>query len=317
MADSYHTPVLLPDVLNFLLNNPNGCYVDATLGGGGHAEGVLEKLAPDGRLVGIDADPEAIAAASERLSRFAQRFTGVRGSFGRLNEILRELSIPRISGVLFDFGVSSRQLDDAARGFSHRADTRLDMRMNPEAPLDAHSLINTYPVDRLSEIFWKYGEEKQSRRIAKAIGASRERSPINTTAELSRIIERVIGQRSLMKSLARVFQAIRIEVNNELDQIKIALGGVMEFLEPGGRIVAISYHSLEDRIVKKFFAGEASHTIPGRHKLEANIPRVPRLMVLTKSPIQPGLEETTANPRARSAKLRAAERINDASRVQQ
>ncbi|MBM4169768.1 MAG: 16S rRNA (cytosine(1402)-N(4))-methyltransferase RsmH [Ignavibacteria bacterium] len=316
MAGSYHTPVLLPEVLNFLLTNLNGIYVDATLGGGGHAEAVLERLAPEGRLLGIDADPDALAAAAERLRRFKTQTTLVRGNFGRLSRILPESDTERIAGVLFDFGVSSRQLDDAVKGFSYRTDSRLDMRMDPDAPHDAYFLVNTYPVDQLSEILWTYGEERESRRIAKAIESARQRSPIETTGDLSRIVESVIGRGNVTKSLARVFQALRIEVNNELDQIKRALQDVMDFLEPGGRIVAISYHSLEDKIVKDFFAQEAARIIPGRHKLEADVPRQPRLSVLTKSPVQADRDEITANPRARSAKLRAAERVDNTDRPQ-
>lgn len=308
MTDSYHTPVLLPEVLHFLLTNPHGAYVDATLGGGGHAEGVLEHLSPRGRLIGIDADPEALRSASVRLARFEQQLTLVHGRFGHLMQILAGLNISCITGIFYDFGVSSRQLDDPDKGFSFRADARLDMRMDPDAPVDAAGLVNSYPVDRLTEVFQMYGEEHQSRRIARAIAAARQRGPLLTTGELANVIEQSVGQRHLMKTLARIFQAIRIEVNNELDQIRNALNDTVDLLEPGGRMVTISYHSLEDRIVKDLFVREAARTIRARHKFEPDIPKQPRLALLTKSPVRPGASEMETNPRARSAKLRAAER---------
>lgn len=301
--------MLLTQTLFYLHVQPAGVYIDATLGGGGHAEEILKKLGASGKLIGMDADPDALAYASIRLSSYHDRVKFVHSRFGCLKTVLSQLKVSKISGILFDLGVSSHQLDRPEKGFTYRVEATLDMRMDPGDELDAKAVVNTYSVNALADIFWTYGEERHGRRIAKAIGLSRERAVIETTTQLASIVEQVVGTRNLTKSLARIFQALRIEVNKELDQLKQTLADAIDMLEHTGRIVVISYHSLEDRIVKEFFKQEAATTLPSTNRIEPQRVRDPRLKILTKTPIQPDAEEIRSNPRARSAKLRAAEKV--------
>ena len=308
MVNEYHKPVLPDAVLHFLRTYPSGIYIDGTLGGGGHAELLMMSISPEGKLVGFDIDVEALNYCRERLRRFGERVTYVHDNFVNLHARLTEIGIHRIQGVLLDLGVSSHQLDDISRGFSFQSDSRIDMRMNQEQSLDGWSVVNTYDETRLANLLWKHGEERQSRRLARKIVDMRKQQSINTTRELSSIVESVVGKRFLQKSLARAFQAIRIEVNNELENLHRALASSVELLEEGGRVVVITYHSLEDRIVKEFFKRESRMSIPSGNKLVPDRPAQPRLTILTKKPITPGPAEVADNPRARSAKLRAAER---------
>ncbi|MEW5798898.1 MAG: 16S rRNA (cytosine(1402)-N(4))-methyltransferase RsmH [Bacteroidota bacterium] len=306
---SYHVPVMLNEVLAHLVTTPDGIYVDGTLGGGGHAEKILERLSPHGTLIGIDTDADAIQEAGRRLKHFQSSLQLVHDNTSHIADILRSKQITAIHGLLLDLGVSSFQLDEASKGFSFRGDERLDMRMDRRQSLDAHSVVNTYDEEHFADILWKYGEEQQSRRIARAVARKRETAPIETTGQLASIIESVVGGRFLTKTLARVFQAIRIEVNNELERLQNILHDSLDCMATGGRIVVISYHSLEDRIVKKFFASSAATHIPSGNKFQPDAPRVPELRIITKKPIEASEEEQRINPRSRSAKLRAAERV--------
>jgi 16S rRNA (cytosine1402-N4)-methyltransferase len=292
-----------------LLTDNHGCYVDGTLGGGGHAEAILDSLEQPGILIGIDADDDAIRTASERLKRFGTRAQMVKNNFRNLPSILSSMGIESVHGILLDLGVSSFQLDEPTKGFSFRGNDRLDMRMNGEQAFDAQAVVNTYDEEQFAGVLWKYGEEQQSRRIAKAIVRSRKEKNIETTGELVSIIERTVGARFLTKTLARVFQAIRIEVNNELESLSIALRASIDSLLPGGRLAVISYHSLEDRIVKDTFREVSANSIPSGNKIQPDIPIQPLMRVLTKKPIIASEQEVENNPRARSAKLRVAEKI--------
>jgi 16S rRNA (cytosine1402-N4)-methyltransferase len=290
---NYHKSVLLEEVLRQLQPRPGGLYVDGTLGGGGHAEAILRATMPDGRVIGLDCDDEAIAASRARLSEFGARAQLVKSNFNALRNVLAELQVADVDGVLFDLGVSSRQLDEPTRGFSFQRDGPLDMRMNQNASLTAREVLATETQEELARVFFEHGEERRSRAIAKRIVEQRDREPLETTAQLVRLIERVLGpKRGPVHPATRVFQALRIHVNRELENVREGLAAAVDALKPGGRIVAISFHSGEDRIVKWFLR------------------ETPTLRILTKKPLMAGDEECQANPRARSAKLRAAEKIS-------
>jgi len=308
MNSNYHTPVLVEKVIRYLQVNPDGIYVDGTLGGGGHAESILVNLSPMGRLIGFDMDIDAITFSKIRLKKYGDRIAYVQKNFSTIKNSLDDLSITEIDGLFLDLGVSSRQLD-MMRGFSFMNDDRIDMRMNQRQELDGRYVINKYDEKKLADIFLKYGEERNSRRIARRIIEKRTLSPIRTTGELAMVIESLVGKQFLNKSLARIFQAIRIEVNNELENLYNALKGAMQFLKTGGRIVVISYHSLEDRIVKEFFKEESKSIIKSGNRYLPDQPKTARLTILTKKPIIPDENEVRINSRARSAKFRAAERI--------
>jgi 16S rRNA (cytosine1402-N4)-methyltransferase len=300
---AYHIPVLPRETLQFLLTDPAGTYLDATTGGGGHAAALAGRLAPGGRLVCLDADDEALRNAGELLA--GGPVTLRRANFRDLRRELEELGISRITGALFDLGVSSRQLDDATRGFSFRADEPLDMRMDRRSGLTARDVVNTYDERRLADILFTFGEERNSRRIARSIVRLR---PVDSTGALRTAVAAATGGGPfLVKSLARVFQALRIEVNGELDALAAGLRDATALLVPGGRIVVIAYHSLEDRMVKAWFRSEARAVPLGPPPVTAM--SVPRLRILTARPVVPGAEEEEENPRSRSAKLRAAERL--------
>jgi len=301
--------VLLNEVVAYLVTTPTGIYVDGTVGGGGHAEKILERLSPPGMLIGIDADADAIEEATKRLKRFQSLLQLVQNNTAHIADILRSMHISTIHGLLLDLGVSSFQLDDARKGFSFRGNERLDMRMDRRQALDAYTVVNSYSNDELANVIWKYGEERQSRRIAQAIVKKREVTPIETTGQLAAIVESVVGGRFLLKTLARVFQAIRIEVNNELERLQNILNDSLNMIATGGRIVVISYHSLEDRIVKKFFSEHAATSIPSGNRFQPDTPRNPELKIITKKPIEASGEEQQINPRSRSAKMRVAEKL--------
>jgi len=306
---TFHVPVLDDAALSYLVTDRNGVYVDATVGGGGHAGRILECLGGRGLLVGFDRDEDAVSSSQTRLLKYGDRARILRGNFADLKDMLNRLGISNVSGVLLDLGVSSYQLDKEGRGFSFQRDERIDMRMDRRQESDGWSVVNRYSQGALSDILHGYGEEKFARRIARLIVKRRTTKTIDTTGDLAGIVRSAVGQRHAQKSLARVFQAIRIEVNRELDNLQSALSGAVEHLLIGGRIVVISYHSLEDRIVKDFFRKEAATTVPSGTKLLPDRPKEARLRVLTKKPVVPARAEVRINPRARSAKLRAAERI--------
>ncbi len=294
MDQVYHTPVLLDEVLSFLRPKEGGTYVDCTLGGGGHAEAVLNAMSGKGTLVGFDRDSDAIRAAGERLGRFGSSVALVPRNFDAVRNRLRQLNINEVDGFLLDLGVSSHQLDDPGRGFSFQQEGPLDMRMDAEATVSGLKIVNTYPEEELKRIFKEYGEERMSSRIAWRIARHREERPLETTADLANAVRRAVGGRFILKSLARIFQAIRIEVNDELENLRRFLGEAIPLMVVGGRIVVISYNSLEDRIVKTWMREE------GRVN--------DRLTLLTKKPVVPSELEVSVNKRSRSAKLRAAER---------
>ncbi len=305
---SYHIPVMLNEVIEHLITKKDGIYVDGTLGGGGHAEKICEQIEFNGTLIGIDADTDAIHEAGKRLQRFNTKVQLVNDNTAHIAHILRSRNISTIHGLLLDLGVSSFQLDDASKGFSFRGNERLDMRMDRQQSLDAHSVVNTYDEEELADVIYHYGEERLSRRIARRIVNRREKEPIETTGQLASIIESVVGGKFAVKSLARVFQSIRIEVNDELHRLQAMLNDSLQFLTTGGRIIVISYHSLEDRIVKTFFNECAAKTIPSGNKFQPDTPRIPELRVITKKPLEAAAAEQKLNPRSRSAKMRVAER---------
>lgn len=302
----YHTPVLLNETLELLVTDPGGVYVDATLGGGGHSGALLQRLSPAGRVIALDQDDDAIAEATKRLSRFAGRIEIRRANFGDVAAELASARIASVDGLLLDLGVSSHQLDAAARGFSFRGEERLDMRMDRRSGRSAYEVVNGTDEQELARVLWEYGEERRSRQIARAIVRQR---PVETTTQLAGIVESLTAGPMATKSLARVFQAIRIEVNQELEQLRRCLADAPALLKQGGRLVVISYHSLEDRIVKESIRDAAADRIPSGSKFLPDEPRTPTLKPLTKKPVVAGPDEERSNPRARSAKLRAAEKL--------
>jgi 16S rRNA (cytosine1402-N4)-methyltransferase len=308
MDTAFHEPVLRSQALDFLITNDCGVYVDGTVGGGGHAEGICTRLRAPGTLFCFDADGDAIAFARNRLERWGSMVTMIHANAGRLQEELSARGVGQITGMLLDLGVSSHQLDEPSRGFSFRWDDTLDMRMNRTGAVSAREIVNTYDEERLAAVLWKYGEERNSRRIAKRIVAAR---PVETTSDLRNVIELGLHGPQITKTLARVFQALRIEVNDELGNLRRALSDGMGMLAPGGRIVVIAYHSLEDRIVKEFFKAESALSRRSAHKYLPDEPLTPALRVLTRKPITPSDTEKERNPRARSARMRVAERLQN------
>ncbi len=303
-TDSYyeHVPVLLHESVNLLVTDRNGIYIDGTLGGGGHARRILSRLSDEGRLIGIDQDDEAIHAALSHIGS-DPRFSPIKGNFGYLARLLPPEIHGKVCGILLDLGVSTHQISDPERGFSFQYDGPLDMRMSNLRGVDAHQVVNTYAYEELRDIIFHYGEERMSRQIARAIIDAR---PVETTAELRNIIKSVVHGRHQVKSLARVFQGIRIEVNRELDMLRGALSQALDILQPGGRIVAISYHSLEDRIVKRFFK---SGNHQGKTEKDFYGNDLSPIRPLSGGIITPSRDEVERNPAARSAKMRAAEKV--------
>lgn len=310
MMEFSHIPVLLHQAVDGLQIFSDGVYVDGTMGGGGHSSEILSHLAGTGRLIGIDQDSEAVAVCRQRLGNH-KNLTVVNDNFRNIKAILSQLGISSIDGALLDLGVSSYQIDNAARGFSYMADAPLDMRMNQHNPLDAYTVVNTYREDRLAAIFFDYGEERFSRRIAANIVHQREKKPIETTAELVDIIRHSVPERMQQRGshpAKRVFQAIRIEVNGELQILQQALEDFFDSLNPGGRLCVITFHSLEDRIVKQTFASFAAGCICPKEFPVCVCGRQPRGRVITKKPIEPDEGERERNSRAKSAKLRIVQK---------
>jgi len=306
-----HIPVLLAEVTQHLSLHPGSIVVDCTLGGAGHAKRIADSIAPTGILVGIDQDDAALAAASDTL-RLGQQAILLKGNFGDVDSLLTKAGIPYADGFLFDLGVSSPQLDLPDRGFSYQEDAPLDMRMDADGPLTAADVLNTYSESQLASILREYGEERWASRIAEFIVAARGRHPLETTGELVQVVKAAIpaaARREGGHPARRTFQALRIEVNRELDVLAAALDSAARWLSPGGRICVISYHSLEDRIVKQTFARLSSGcTCPP--EIPVCVCGVePVLRVITRRPILPGAEEIDRNPRSRSAKLRVAEKL--------
>lgn len=315
MAGSdYHRPVLLEASLASLALRPGSRVVDGTVGGGGHAEAMLRTIAPSGRLIGLDVDEEALAACAARLAPFGDRVHLERASFRELGRVLEELGVARVDAVLLDLGVSSRQLDAPDRGFrfaEESADvTALDMRMDARSPRTAAHLLAEAPAAELERWFREYGELSGARRLADAIVAARREAPLRTVRDLLRVVARArVGGGRRHHPATLVFQALRIAVNDELAALDEGLSAAIEALAPGGRLVVIAYHSLEDRIVKERLRAEARGCVCPPRQPVCTCGRAPRVRLLTRRAVRPTDEEVRANPRARSARLRAAERL--------
>lgn len=304
----YHAPVLLQPVVEFLLKPETKVVVDATLGDGGHTAALLQKSSSQLHVIGIDADPQALVVAQARLKAFAERCHFVHGNFRELLQLLRPLGVEQVDGMLADLGVSSRQIDQPERGFSYLEDGPLDMRMNPALPQTAADLLATLEKEALKQIFREYGEEKLATPIAQAIVKSRTHRPLQRTSDLREVVEKVVRGPHRIKSLARIFQALRIAVNQELFALNEFLAQAIALLRPGGRLVVISYHSLEDRIVKQFFKAQAKGCTCPPDFPQCVCGRQSQLLIVTAKPIVPGPEEIKMNRRARSARLRVAQR---------
>ena len=289
-----------------------GVFVDGTLGGGGHAEAVLERLPEDGRLYGIDRDGAAIAAASARLARFGEAFTAIRGNFFDMKRLLAAQGVTEVDGILLDLGVSSYQLDTPQRGFSYHEDAPLDMRMDPSAPLSAYDVVNGYPAEELTRIIREYGEERYASRVANAIVREREKAPLNSTVRLAEIVKLALpapARREAQHPARRTFQALRIEVNGELEGLSAALNDAHDLLRSGGVLAVITFHSLEDRIAKQAFKTFEHPCTCDPHAPVCTCGKTPTAKVLTKKPIVADEAELQQNPRARSAKLRAIQKL--------
>ena len=308
-ATAFHAPVLCNAVIDGLMTDRAGLYVDATLGGGGHSAALLDALWPNAHVIGIDQDAEALAVATERLKRDVDRsrFRAIHGNFGDLERSLAAIDVTKIDGLLLDLGVSSRQLDAPERGFSYRSEGALDMRMDTQSGVSADEVVNRWSEADLRLMLRRFGEEPRAGRIASAIVAAR---PVATTSALADVVCGAVPKRDEVKTLSRVFQAIRIVVNDELDRLERALVTGTDLLRPGGRMAVISYHSLEDRRVKRFFHYGNMQGRPVRD-LYGNLLTPWRR--ITPKPIMPDAAEIAANPRARSARLRIAERLDDVS----
>jgi 16S rRNA (cytosine1402-N4)-methyltransferase len=303
-----HRPVLLQEVLEFLHPQPHGLIVDATIGLGGHAEAILSASRPNGRLLGLDQDREALNRAAERLVPFRGRYQLAHANFAHLQEIASQRQIKQVDGILFDLGVSSLQLDSAERGFSFRQHGPLDMRMDQEHTITADEIVNCYSEKDLANIIYQFGEEPFSRRIARAIVRSR---PHHSTLRLAEVVAKVVPVKRARRihAATKTFQALRIFVNDELGRLGVALKAAIDLLKPGGRIVVISFHSLEDRMVKETFRSHSRDCVCPAPVVICECGNRRVLKLLTRKPVLPGPLEAEDNPRSRSAKLRAAERL--------
>lgn len=302
-----HRPVLYHQIISALQPEPNGLYVDCTLGAGGHAWGILEASTPGGQLLGLDVDPQALALARERLAEFGERARIVQASYVTLSEQLQAQGWSEVQGILLDLGVSSMQLDTAERGFSFQTDAPLDMRFDPENPVSAASLVNQLPESELADLLYRYGEEKRSRQVAKAIVQAR---PLRTTGELAAVVSKATrGGRPGLHPATRTFQALRIAVNRELEAVERVLPQAVAALAPGGRLAVISFHSLEDRIVKGYFRQESQDCICPPKQPVCTCGHRASIKELNRKPLEADEDEVRDNPRARSAKLRVVERL--------
>ncbi len=308
-----HQPVLYHEIIHALCPGRGGRYVDGTVGTGGHAAGILEASAPDGQLLGLDVDPQALSLAQTRLARYGARVHLVRASYLTLPEQLAMLGWDGVDGVLLDLGASSLQFDTPQRGFSFLEDGPLDMRFDPDNPLTAAEIVNTWPEEALAELIYRYGEEPAARAIARAILAAR---PIHSTRELAALVEKAAGRRRTHHPATQTFQALRIAVNDELNAVEHILPQAIQALKPGGRLAVIAFHSLEDRLVKEFFRRESRDCLcPPRQPVCTCGHRASVRLVYPRA-VRPTPEEVARNPRARSARLRVAEKLPvDSSRA--
>ncbi|NLJ33987.1 MAG: 16S rRNA (cytosine(1402)-N(4))-methyltransferase RsmH [Firmicutes bacterium] len=310
--DFKHEPVMVTELISWLNCRPGGVYIDCTLGGGGHAQAILERISPGGHLIGIDRDPAALDAARRRLAPFKDMVSIIQGNYRDLKSLLAPFKLEKIDGFVFDLGVSSHQLESPDRGFSYQQDGPLDMRMNPQEGQTASDLVNGLSEDALAGIIQKYGEERWAKRIAQFIVQARRQKPLKTTGQLVEVIKAAIpagARRRGPHPARRTFQALRIAVNDELNSISPSLKAAVELLTPGGRLGAISFHSLEDRIVKQTFR-ELARGCTCPPKLPVCVcGKQPQLQILTRRPIGPTSGELERNPRARSAKLRVGAKL--------
>ena len=303
-----HKPVLYQKILDVLRPHAGGIYVDGTVGAGGHAWGILEASSPDGKLIGFDLDPQALEIAREKLASFGDRFVLVHASYTRLTEQLDALGVDSVDGILLDLGLSSMQLAAADRGFSFQEDGPLDMRFDPEAKTGAADLVNHLPENDLADLIYQYGEERYARRIAAAIVAVR---PIGTTAELAELVAKAVpGGRSRIHPATRTFQALRIAVNDELASVEAVLPQAVDALKAGGRLAVIAFHSLEDRIVKRYFRRQSGDCVCPPESPICTCEHQATIKEVARKPIRPTEAETRSNPRARSARLRVAEKLD-------
>lgn len=308
----HHVPVLLHEVLDGLALREDGTYVDCTLGGAGHSIEILRRLGPRGRLIGLDQDEAALAAAAERLAPFGDQVRLVKTNFERIAQVVDKLQVGPVHGVLMDIGVSSHQLDEAERGFSFHQEAPLDMRMDRSNPVSAAAVVNEWPEEELARIIREYGEERWAKRIAQFIVRARAQGPIRTTTQLVDVIKAAIpaaARREGGHPARRTFQAVRIAVNDELGVLERGLEGALQVLAPGGRLVVITFHSLEDRLVKQTFARWANPCTCPPGAPVCTCGKQPLVRHVTRKPVTASPDELEANPRARSAKLRAVEKL--------
>jgi 16S rRNA (cytosine1402-N4)-methyltransferase len=301
-----HQPVLYHEIIHALQPQNKGHYVDGTVGAGGHANGILEACAPDGRLLGLDLDPQALALARETLAPYGERVRLIQASYDSLEKVLREIGWGAVDGILLDLGLSSMQLDTPERGFSFQHDAPLDMRFDPTSPTTAADLVNSLPGDELADLIYRFGEERASRRIAQAIVKAR---PLRTTRQLAAVIESVLPRRGRVHPATRTFQALRIAANQELERVENVLPQAIAALRSGGRLAIISFHSLEDRIVKEYFRRESKDLVNPPYERIYEVEKKATLKEINRKVIIPGEAEVESNPRARSAKLRIAEKL--------
>jgi 16S rRNA (cytosine1402-N4)-methyltransferase len=312
MMNDYHKPVLVEEVMQYMRCRKGGIYIDGTIGGGGHALEICRRIDGDGLLIGIDRDDEALAHAAEMLKEYSGCVRLIKGDFRYMKALVNDIGVNEVDGVLLDLGVSSHQLDDAGRGFSYNAEAALDMRMDKQQLLTARDVVNTYDEKRLYEIIKDYGEERWAKRIASFIVKERQRYPIETTGQLVEVIKKAIpaaARREGPHPARRTFQAIRIEVNDELNSIKEGLIQAMDCLKPGGRLCVISFHSLEDRLVKDTFRRWQNPCTCPPDTPVCVCGNKPVAAIVTKKPVTASPDEVESNPRARSAKLRVCEKL--------
>jgi 16S rRNA (cytosine1402-N4)-methyltransferase len=302
LPDQYHRPVLVDEVMRFLVTRQEGVYIDATLGGGGHTRALAARLSSRAVIVGLDRDAEALTYNRGQLP---EQVTMIRENFRNIDRAARQCGLTAADGILFDLGVSSWQLDNTRRGFAYQSDQALDMRMDDRQELTAAAVLNSYPAERLRAVFDNYGEIRWARRLAAAVERNR---PVTTSAELVWIVRSLVGTKPINKLLSRIFQSLRIEVNQELEALQTGVERALDLLRPGGRLVVIAYHSLEDRIVKRYFRDQAKGCSCPPGIVACRCGKVPRLDILTPKPVQPSAKEQHINPRSRSAKLRAAQK---------
>jgi len=305
MKDSLHQPVLYQEIIHALQPRNPGRYIDGTVGAGGHARGILEACAPDGLLLGLDVDPRALAAARETLAPYGKRAVLTQASYVSLLSAMQSLGWEAVDGIVLDLGVSSMQLDEPGRGFSFQQEAPLDMRFNPEQGMSAAELVNGAAEEELAQILFRYGEEPKARRIARDIVRAR---PITTTVQLAEVVKRAYPGHSRMHPATRTFQALRIAVNEELTAVEEGLPNAVKALKAGGRLAVISFHSLEDRIVKDYFRRESKDRVNPPYERLYEVEQKATLKEITRKPVVAAAEEIESNPRARSAKLRVAEK---------